>query len=92
MIYIYRERSIWPVMYNLHKLHLSGRNVGKLSTITVNHDVRVALNSCGFSIKNDSWKSGVIYFMRICDAGVLLVSNISYDLIRACSDDSHEYA
>ena len=58
-IYIYR--SIWPVMYNLHKIHLSGRNVGKLSTITVNHDVRVALNSCGFSIKNDSWKSGVIY-------------------------------
>ena len=35
----------------------------------------------------------MIYFMRICNTGVLLVSNgkISCDLIRACSDDSHEY-
>ena len=37
---------------------------------TVNHDIHVALNSCGFIIKNDSWKSSVIYFMRICNTGV----------------------
>ena len=42
---------------------------------TVNHDINVALNSCGFSYKNDSWKSSVNYFMRICNTGVLLVSN-----------------
>ena len=36
----------------------------------------------------------MIYFMRICNTGALLVSNekLSSDLIRACSDDSHEYA
>ena len=34
----------------------------------------------------------MIYFMRICNTGVLLESNgkFSCDLIRACSDDSHE--
>ena len=34
----------------------------------------------------------MIYFMRICNTGVLLVSNgkVSCDLIRACSDDSHD--
>ena len=34
----------------------------------------------------------MIYFIRICNTDVLLVSygKISYDLIRACSDDSHE--
>ena len=34
----------------------------------------------------------MIYFMRIFNTGVLLVSNgkILCDLIRACSDDSHE--
>ena len=32
----------------------------------------------------------MIYFMRICNTGVLLLSNgkISCDLIRACSEDS----
>ena len=37
----------------------------------------------------------MIYFMQICNTGVLfIVSNgkISCDLIRACSDDSQEYA
>ena len=36
----------------------------------------------------------MIYFMRICNTGVLLVSNgrIPCDLIGVCSDDSHEYA
>ena len=36
----------------------------------------------------------MIYFMRICNSGALLVGNgkISCDLIHACSDDSHEYA
>ena len=34
----------------------------------------------------------MIYFMRIYKTGVLLISNgkISCDLIRVCSDDSHE--
>ena len=60
---------------------------------TINHDILVALNSCVFSSFFMTWKSGVIYFMQICNTGVLLVSNgkISCDLIRACSDDSHEY-
>ena len=60
---------------------------------TINDDIRVALNSCSFSLKNDSWKSSVIYFIRICNTDALLVSNgkILCDLIRACSDDSHEY-
>ena len=58
-----------------------------------NHDIHVAFNSFSFSLKNDSWKSSVIYFMRICNTGVLLVSSgkISCDLVRVCSDDSHEY-
>ena len=36
----------------------------------------------------------MIYFVRICKTGVLLVSNgkIACDLVRECSDDSHEYA
>ena len=36
----------------------------------------------------------MIYCMRICNTGVLLVSNeeILCDLIPACSDDSYEYA
>ena len=36
----------------------------------------------------------MIYFMQICNTGALLVSNgkILCDLIRVCSDDSHEYA
>ena len=36
----------------------------------------------------------MIYFMRIWNTGVLLVSSgkILCDLIRACSNDSHEYA
>ena len=60
---------------------------------TIIHDINVALNSCGFSFKSDSWKSSVIYFVRICNTGVLLVNNgeISCDLIRARSDDSHGY-
>ena len=35
----------------------------------------------------------MIYFMSICNTGVLLVSNgkILCDLICACSDDLHEY-
>ena len=41
----------------------------------VNHDIHLTLNSCGVRKKNDSWKSSVIYFMRICNTGVLLVSN-----------------
>ena len=34
----------------------------------------------------------MVYFMRICNTGALLVSNdkISCDLIHACSDDLHE--
>ena len=61
---------------------------------TVNSDIHIALNSCSFSLKNDSWKSSVIYFIQICNTGVLLVSNgkILCDLIRVCSDDSHEYS
>ena len=36
----------------------------------------------------------MIYFVRICNTGVLLVRNgkISCDVIRVCSDDSQEYA
>ena len=35
----------------------------------------------------------MIYFMSICNTGVLLVSNgkILCDLICVCSDDLHEY-
>ena len=59
----------------------------------IRYSKSVVLYSCGF-VKDDSWKSSVIYFMRICNTGVLLISNgkISCDLIRVCSDDSHEYA
>ena len=58
---------------------------------TLNHDIHVVLNSCGFSLKTDSWKSSAIYFMQIYNTGVLLVSDgkFSCDLICACSDDSH---
>ena len=50
------------------------------------HSIHVVL------VNNDSWKSSVIYFMRICNTGVLLVRNgkILCDLIPTCSDDSHK--
>ena len=28
-----------------------------------------------FLVKNDTWKSSVIYFMQICNTGVLLLSS-----------------
>ena len=51
--------------------------------------IHVAFNSCNSSLKMTLGKV-VIYFMRICNTGVLLVSNgkILCDLICACSDDS----
>ena len=46
-----------------------------------------------FELKSDSWKSSVIYFVRILQYWCILVSNgeISCGLICVCSDDSQEY-
>ena len=61
---------------------------------TLYYDIHVALNHAVLVKKSDSWKSSVIYFMRISNTGVLLVSigNILCDSICACSNDSHKYA
>ena len=57
------------------------RIIGNICTVhRVNHDIHVAFNSCIVSLKMTR-KSSVIYFVRYCNTGLLLVSNGKYCVI-----------
>ena len=58
-----------------------------LQVHTINHDTHVALNSCCFSLKIILAKvRSVIYFLRICNNGVVSHGKISCVLIHVCSN------